>query len=108
LHQSLRDTDDTEIDRLRQDADLAQELGFQAKFVGEVPHMRRPGVRFDHQAKFHPRKYLRPLLNAIASSKGSYVFENTAFEHVEDQPFAVRANGTRIRCEYLIIATHNL
>ena len=106
LHQASRDTDDAQIERLKQDATLARKLGFDATFVDDVPHMRRPGVRFAHQAKFHPRKYLKALLSAIPG-EGSHVFENTAFEDVEDKPFAVRANGQRIRCEYLILATHN-
>jgi glycine/D-amino acid oxidase-like deaminating enzyme len=87
LHQSPRDTDDAQIELLKQDATLAGELGFDASFVDDVPHVRRPGVRFAHQAKFHPRKYLEPLLNAIAGN-GSHVFESTAFEDVEDQPSA--------------------
>jgi nitrite reductase/ring-hydroxylating ferredoxin subunit len=63
-------------------------------------------VRFAHQAKFHPLKYLEPLVRAIPGN-GSFVFEKTAYEDVEEKPLAVRANGKKIRCRYLIIATHN-
>jgi glycine/D-amino acid oxidase-like deaminating enzyme/nitrite reductase/ring-hydroxylating ferredoxin subunit len=95
-----------ESDRLQQEADLAREFGFAARFLERVPAFGRPGVCFENQAKFHPRKYLASLLKAIPGD-GSYVFENTTCEHVEEKPLVVHANGHKIRCEYLIIATHN-
>jgi glycine/D-amino acid oxidase-like deaminating enzyme/nitrite reductase/ring-hydroxylating ferredoxin subunit len=106
LHESITSPDPKERARLQEDADLAREFGFEAQFVESVPYAKNAGVRFAHQAKFHPLKYLRPLVSAIPGN-GSYVFEHTEFEEVEDKPMAVRANGKRIRCEYLIIATHN-
>ncbi len=101
--------DDTSADtgaKLQQEAELARELGCGAQFVERTPVFERPGIRFNNQAKFHPRKYLDPLLRAIPGD-GSYVFENTQFEHAEEDPFVVHANGHRIKCEYLIVATHN-
>jgi glycine/D-amino acid oxidase-like deaminating enzyme/nitrite reductase/ring-hydroxylating ferredoxin subunit len=98
--------DKKERDLLERDAELAVELGFDATLLNETPRMHRPGVRFANQAKFHPRKYLEPLLSAIPG-EGSFVFENTNFEEVEDEPLAVRANGHTIKCDYLVIATHN-
>jgi glycine/D-amino acid oxidase-like deaminating enzyme/nitrite reductase/ring-hydroxylating ferredoxin subunit len=106
LHASLRESDASQRALLQEDAKLANELGFDAKFVDTTPLMHRAGVRFANQAKFHPRKYLEALLRAIPG-EGSGVFEDTSFESVEDEPFAVRANGRRIRCDYLVIATHN-
>jgi glycine/D-amino acid oxidase-like deaminating enzyme/nitrite reductase/ring-hydroxylating ferredoxin subunit len=95
-----------ELESLKKDAALARSLGFDAEFVAEIPLIERAGVHFSNQAKFHPRKYLKALLRAIPGN-GSYVFEHTAFESVEDEPFAVIANGKRIRCDYLVLATHN-
>jgi glycine/D-amino acid oxidase-like deaminating enzyme/nitrite reductase/ring-hydroxylating ferredoxin subunit len=106
LHASLRENDDSERKLLEEDAKLAQEFGFDAVFVEDTPVMHRPGVRFANQAKFHPRKYLEALLREIPG-EGSEVFEDTNFEGVDEEPFAVRANGRRIRCDYLVIATHN-
>jgi glycine/D-amino acid oxidase-like deaminating enzyme/nitrite reductase/ring-hydroxylating ferredoxin subunit len=106
LHASLREGDASQRELLQEDAKLANELGFEAAFVESTPIMQRPGVRFANQAKFHPREYLESLLRAIPGD-GSGVFEDTKFEAVEDEPFAVLANGNRIRCEYLVIATHN-
>ena len=68
--------------------------------------MHRPGVRFAHQATFHPLKYLEPLVRAIPGD-GSFVFAHTAMEEVDDKPMVVQAGGRTIRCDYLVIATHN-
>jgi glycine/D-amino acid oxidase-like deaminating enzyme/nitrite reductase/ring-hydroxylating ferredoxin subunit len=106
LHAPPGETKSDETEKLREDWELARELGFGAQFVERVPLFDRPGVRFANQAKFHPRKYLGPLLRAIPG-EGSYVFENTSFDHVEEKPLVVHANGHRIKCEYLVIATHN-
>jgi glycine/D-amino acid oxidase-like deaminating enzyme/nitrite reductase/ring-hydroxylating ferredoxin subunit len=106
LHAPPGETKSDVVEKLQKDAELARELGFGAQFVERVPLFERPGVRFANQAKFHPRKYLAPLLHAIPG-EGSYVFENTSFDHVEENPLVVHSNGHRIKCEYLIIATHN-
>jgi len=107
LHESLRkEPDPKELARLKRDAELARELGFDATLVASVPYAHRVGVRFDQQAKFHPRKYLRALLPLI-EERGGLIFEDTAFEAVESEPLAVSANGKRIRCDYLMIASHN-
>ena len=55
---------------LRKEADLANELGFDAEFIDAVPVVNRPGVRFENQAKFHPRKYLLALQRLLSSGKG--------------------------------------
>ena len=90
---------------LRQQAKLAAELGFAASFVGDIRPLGLPGVRFEDQAVFHPRKYLAGLLRTI-SGDGSYVFEHSAVEEVTDDPLSVKANGHTISCAYVILATH--
>src|SRR5687767_13866123 len=42
---------------LVKEAELASDLGFDAAYQDVIPVFNRPGVRFDNQAKFHPRKY---------------------------------------------------
>lgn len=91
---------------LRDDARLATELGFDAEFVARVPFVDRPGIRFDGQARFHPRAYLAGLLRAI-DADGSYVFEQSAAEEVTDSPLTVKTNGHAVTCDFLVVATHN-
>ena len=106
LHAPIGLLDEEPTASLERDAELAQELGFEAKFIEAAPYAHRPAVRFAHQAKFHPRRYLAALLGAIPG-EGSHVFENTALEEIAEKPLAVKANGKRIRCKRWILATHN-
>src|SRR5262245_56872690 len=56
---------DQDVDALREDCRLVNELGMAASFVPDVPHLGQPGVRFPNQAKFHPLRYLRALAKAV-------------------------------------------
>jgi len=105
LHASLASDDKTARESLQKDLEAAVQMGFDATFVEEVPYAKQPGVRFAHQAKFHPLKYLAPLLERIAGG-GSYVFENTEASEIEGNPLTVHAGQFKIRCDYLVIATH--
>jgi len=87
------------------EATLASELGFDARFLDQVPFMERPGIEFAGQALFHPRQYLRALLETI-SGQGSHVFEHTDVEEVCPDPLTVVSGGHRISCGYVVIATH--
>ncbi len=106
LHAPLKSTDDRERSTLHEDAQLACELGFDAQFLDSVPHANRCGVRFANQAKFHPRRYLAALVAKIPGS-GSHVFENTNFDQFDPAAGIVQASGRRIRCDSVVIASHN-
>jgi glycine/D-amino acid oxidase-like deaminating enzyme/nitrite reductase/ring-hydroxylating ferredoxin subunit len=105
LHGRLDDSDQQDRDSLQKDAELARELGFDAEFLDSVPFMKRPGVRLANQAKFHALKYLAPLLSSIPGD-GSHVFENTEATEVDPDPLVIHAGKFKIRCNYLMIATH--
>jgi glycine/D-amino acid oxidase-like deaminating enzyme/nitrite reductase/ring-hydroxylating ferredoxin subunit len=94
-----------EAGRLQQEAALALELGFDARFMDAVPFFERPGVEFAGQARLHPRKYLAALA-ALIDGDGSHVFEHSESEEVVDEPLSVRAGGHTIACGYVVIATH--
>jgi glycine/D-amino acid oxidase-like deaminating enzyme/nitrite reductase/ring-hydroxylating ferredoxin subunit len=104
LHQSLNEPE-RDDESLREDAKLAKELGFAAEFINKVPYADRPGVKFRHQAKFHPRKYLAHLAQKIPGN-GSYLFENSEASEVEENPLSLKVNRFKVRCKYLMIATH--
>jgi len=106
LHEPIDGGVRGETERLQKDAALARELGFESQYLESVPYAMRPGVQFRGQAKFHPRKYLGSLLGKIPGG-GSHAFENTNFESAEEKPLSVEANGHRIRCTHVVIATHN-
>jgi len=105
LHAPLRRKDKKDRESLKRDAALANELGFSAEFLDEIPAFGLPGVCFDGQAKFHPRKYLAALLRTIPGD-GSYVFEQTEVSEVQEEPLSVKAGDHKIECRYVVLATH--
>ena len=92
-------------EKFEEEAKLAAELGFDAAFVEQVPFVGGPGVRFDGQARFHPRKYLSSLARA-AESRGVRIYEHSPVEEFTDAPKQVKANGCTISCDYVVLATH--
>ena len=89
---------------LQKEGDLAAKLGFDAEYVDAVPFVRRPGVMFDSQARFHPLRYLAGLVTQIAGD-GSHVFERTEVTEVRDH--SVKAGDHTINADYVVIATHD-
>lgn len=104
LHASLEGNQD-ESTELEKEAQLAQELDFDARFVKEVPYFKKPGVVFSNQAKFHPLKYLQGLAGVV-QGEGCDIFQQSEVTSVEDDPLTVIANDRRIECDYVVIATH--
>ena len=94
------------VAKLQHEAEFASGLGVAASFVSEVPHFKLPGVRFAHQALFHPRKYLAALAAKIPGD-GCHVFEQSEAGEIEDEPLVVNVGTAKIRCAYLVLATHN-
>ena len=108
LHAPIDSPEDVwsrEAGELRDEARLAAELGYDATFLEAVPLVNRPGMRIDHQAKFHPRKYLRRLLQDVHGD-GSAVFEQTD-ARIADEPHLVRCGPHSIRTLHVVVATHN-
>jgi glycine/D-amino acid oxidase-like deaminating enzyme/nitrite reductase/ring-hydroxylating ferredoxin subunit len=94
-----------EVDLLKEEVDAATSLGFDARYLDSVPLFGRPGVEYPGQARFHPRKYLEALARAVEQNAGM-IFEDSAVEDVTDEPRAAVANGHRIECRDVVIATH--
>ena len=91
---------------LRAEAALAAELGFDADYLDSVPLTEQPGVRFRHQARIHPRKYLAGLANAF-TALGGRIYEHSEAKDFSDSPRSVNANGHTLTCGDVVIATHN-
>ena len=96
-----------EADRKKLDAEaaLANAIGFDVTPVDRTPLVDRPGWRIENQAVFHPRKYLRRLLEAIPGD-GSFVCENSeaAFDASSGE---CEVDGHRIKAPHVVVATHN-
>jgi glycine/D-amino acid oxidase-like deaminating enzyme/nitrite reductase/ring-hydroxylating ferredoxin subunit len=89
-----------------QEAALASELGFDATFVAQVPVADGPGVRFDGQARFHPRKYLAGVARAFREA-GGQIYEHSSADEISEDPLRVKVGGRTLTCEDIVLATHN-
>ncbi len=90
---------------LQADLEVAKGWGVAAEWVHCVPYLERSGVVFPHQAKFHPLKYLNGLADEVAGD-GSDIFESAEVSQVTADPLEVRCGKTRIRTDFVAIATH--
>jgi len=104
-HLALGEDASSGLERLRKEAAIAHELGFDAEFVDKAPFVNRPGVLYAGQRRIHPAKYLAALA-AIVDGGGSFVFEDTASDEVVDEPLSVKARGHKVSCDYVVLATH--
>jgi glycine/D-amino acid oxidase-like deaminating enzyme/nitrite reductase/ring-hydroxylating ferredoxin subunit len=95
-----------EASLLKKEADLAAKLGFDAAYLNSVPYFNLPAVRFANQAKFHPRKYLRSLVEKIAGGS-SYVFEKSAAAEFDAKKHRVKVNRNWISFDRMVMATNN-
>ncbi len=106
LHAPLGGDTDGEADRLREDARLARDLGFDAEYLDNVPLVDRPGIRFPDQARVHPRRYLAGVATALVAL-GGRIYEHSAADEFCDDPRGVKVGSHTVRCEDVVIATHN-
>ncbi|RYD60964.1 MAG: FAD-binding oxidoreductase, partial [Verrucomicrobiaceae bacterium] len=90
---------------LREEADLARELGFDVEMDGVNSVTGSTAIVFPGQMRFHPLKYLRALAQD-AAKHGARIFENTEVTAFEEDPQRVTAASHDIRYQKMIIATH--
>jgi glycine/D-amino acid oxidase-like deaminating enzyme/nitrite reductase/ring-hydroxylating ferredoxin subunit len=93
------------VRELMEEAALAQELGFDATFVEDVPFMGGPGMKVEGQARFHPRKYLAGLVRILV--EGGAVFEHTNAAEFSKRPRGIKTDGGFVRCRDIVVATHD-
>lgn len=97
-----------EVAKLKKETDISRSLGLPASFetTTSLPFKVRGAVKFTNQAKFHARKYVLGLANAV-DGDGSYVFENTRIKRVRNgRPCRLFSGGHNIYARETIIATN--
>jgi glycine/D-amino acid oxidase-like deaminating enzyme len=95
--------DHSDLDRVREEAILAGELGLPASYVDELdlPFPVAGAVHFKDQAEFHPVRYVDGLAAALSGP----VHERTTVTGID--PGRVNtAGGPRVRAEQVVVATH--
>lgn len=106
VHMRVGGSRKKEAPSLRKEAEIAAKLGFDAVYLESAPYFNLPAVRFANQAKFHPRKYLRSLLEKIPG-KGSHVFEKSAASEFDAKQRRVKVNRNWISFDHVVMATNN-
>jgi glycine/D-amino acid oxidase-like deaminating enzyme/nitrite reductase/ring-hydroxylating ferredoxin subunit len=97
-----------EIPQIEAEVRAAQAIGLPAQFVSKppLPFPIAAAIRFEDQARFHPRKYLLALAELI-DGDGSYIFEQSKALDVEDgAPCRVTTALGAVTAEDVVIATH--
>jgi glycine/D-amino acid oxidase-like deaminating enzyme/nitrite reductase/ring-hydroxylating ferredoxin subunit len=97
-----------ELGRIEEEVSIAARLGLPAAFTKDtdLPFSVAGAVRFDHQAQFHPVRYLVALANRIPDA-GSRVCEETMALDVDDgHPCTVRTARGNVKAAHVIVATH--
>src|SRR5262245_34341412 len=102
---SLSDDEDDKRERLEEEAGFIAEAGFDATFIDVVPGIKKPGIQFEHQAKFHPLKYVYGVTAKIPG-QGSHVFERSEVTEVIDDPLGVKVGNHTVHAGHIFVATH--
>ena len=93
----------SDLDQLREEAQVARALGLPASFVEDVdlPFPVAGAVRFEEQAEFHPVRYLHGLAAALEGP----LHEGTMATGVH-RGRVETAGGASVSAEHVVVATH--
>lgn len=98
----------SEIDNLEEESEAALKLSVPNSLVFDtpLPFPVERAMRLDHQAQFHPLKYLSALARQVDGG-GSYIFENTrAIDVEEGEPCKVITEHGTITAKDVIVAAN--
>jgi glycine/D-amino acid oxidase-like deaminating enzyme/nitrite reductase/ring-hydroxylating ferredoxin subunit len=99
-------------EELRRELEAAQRAGFtDAELLDRIPGApfdSGPCIRFPHQGRFHPLKYLRGLSGAIQRN-GGRIFTGTHVEEVEGggEAHVRTSDGFTVHADAIVVATNS-
>ena len=96
-----------ELSLIEAEVQAAKRVGLPATYTEEsdLPYPIRAAVRFDGQARFHPRKWCLGLAQVVEGD-GSHVLEETrALSVQEGRPCRVRTENGEITADRVVVAT---
>lgn len=96
--------------KLETEWEAYQKLGIKGALTQSIPFdiPIKNALVMEKQARFHPLKYLKHLLNEAVQA-GCVVFENTTASDIEDpnsHPKVMTRDGHRVSCNHVVIASH--
>jgi glycine/D-amino acid oxidase-like deaminating enzyme/nitrite reductase/ring-hydroxylating ferredoxin subunit len=91
--------------QIKKEVDAAKKLNLPASYEVKslLPFKTFGAVKFENQARFHPRKYLLSLAKKI-NSRGSFIFENTKAIKIEKN--VVINDKGKIKADNIVVASH--
>jgi glycine/D-amino acid oxidase-like deaminating enzyme/nitrite reductase/ring-hydroxylating ferredoxin subunit len=97
------------VSRVRAEADAARAAGLDASYVTDtgLPFAVAGAVRVEHQAQFHPRKYLLGLAADLVA-RGGRIFEGTRAVGLRERPQCrvTTEQGRTVMARDVVVATH--
>lgn len=93
---------------LEEESRAAARAGLVVQLTGDVPlpFATHGALRFEHQARFHPRKYLLALAREV-KARGGLLFEHSrVIEFHDGTPCEVRTQQGRVRARDVLLCTH--
>ncbi|NLV17639.1 MAG: FAD-dependent oxidoreductase [Syntrophomonadaceae bacterium] len=99
---------DQYIKQIEDENQAAVSFGIKSTVSGNcpLPFPVKAALRFDHQAQFHPLKYLKSLVRLLPES--CRIFEHTRAVNIEGEqiPTIITGQGRRVSAAKVIIASH--
>ena len=85
---------------LQEELEAVNQLGLSAELVRRlsIPISCTGAIRFDHQAQFHPIKFIKAISESLT------VYENTPVTSVEGH--RIKTKGGEVQAEKIVFATH--
>ena len=102
--------DEKYIEKIEDEVSTTKDLDLKSSYVDNLP-LPFPvlaAIKFDHQAQFHPLKYLLSLANDIPGDS-SYIFENTRAVGIEENDgkcIVLTEKGYNVNCSSVVVASH--
>jgi glycine/D-amino acid oxidase-like deaminating enzyme/nitrite reductase/ring-hydroxylating ferredoxin subunit len=97
------------VNKIQDELRAYQKLGIPGEYAETIPFPIpcKAAIIMKDQAQFHPLKYLTALLPRITEA-GGRIFENTTATNVQDgdTTLVTTRDGFKIRCNYVISASH--
>jgi glycine/D-amino acid oxidase-like deaminating enzyme/nitrite reductase/ring-hydroxylating ferredoxin subunit len=98
-----------QVEQIRAEARAAEEAGLAASVVTDtgLPFPVAAAVRVEHQAQFHPRRYLLALADDL-TRRGGRIYERTRVTGLDEgMPCRLRTEtGVTITAHDVVVATH--
>jgi glycine/D-amino acid oxidase-like deaminating enzyme/nitrite reductase/ring-hydroxylating ferredoxin subunit len=101
--------DNNYVNQIEEEYLAASQLGIKAAYQEDLslPFDVKAAVKFENQARFHPRKYLLPLAEDIPGDD-SFIFEQTRVINIEEgDPCTIITNReNKVKAKIVVIASH--